>query len=107
MIKDTDEIHKVRSGRIPSVGVSVPMELGCKSSLNPIFLDYMEASSYGHDPSLTLTLGPPQRIRGRAENSKLLILAWCFQGPALIQEPPRVPALEQKTHLSPRKLQDL
>ena len=34
MIKDTneypdEEIHKARSGRIPSTGASVPVELGC------------------------------------------------------------------------------
>ena len=34
MIKDTDEqpdeeIHRVRSGRVPSAGASVPVELGC------------------------------------------------------------------------------
>ena len=33
-MKDTgkqpdEEMHKVRSGRVPSVGASVPVELGC------------------------------------------------------------------------------
>lgn len=37
MIKNTDkqpdEIHRVRSGSVPSAGVSVPMELGCATFL--------------------------------------------------------------------------
>lgn len=46
---------------------------------------------------------------GGAENSKLLIMAWFFQRSGLIQElsksQPIVISLEQKTLLSPRKLQ--
>lgn len=50
--------------------------------------DFMEASSSRHNRSLTpfsaLSL---LRMGGRAEKSKLLIMTWSFQWPALIQEP--------------------
>lgn len=68
MVKDTDEqsneeIHRVRSRRSPSAGASVPGEVRvchlsgwivCQpgSSWNP-FWDFIEASSYRHDGSLT------------------------------------------------------
>ena len=128
MIKDTDkqpdeEIHRVRSGRVPSAGASVPMELGCVtlpvhgcvhppgSSRNPVLLGFFtEASSCRHDWLLTPFPSPYPlwRMEGGAENSKLLIMTWSFQWPAPIQEPSRSPlrvtSLEQKTLLSPRKL---
>ena len=70
MIKDTDEqsdedIHSVRSGRVPSAGASVPVVLGyitlllCGWSAHPEALgtphywDFMEASSHRHDQLLT------------------------------------------------------
>ena len=40
IIKDTDEqpdeeVHKARSGRVPSAGVSVSVELGCTTLYQP------------------------------------------------------------------------
>ena len=56
---------------------------------NLYFWDFMEASSCRHDWSLTpfLALLPSLDNGGGAENSKLLIMAWSYQWPALIQEP--------------------
>lgn len=51
----------------------------------------------------TLAHLPLRRIGDRAEISKLLLTAWSFWWPALLQEPPRITLLEQKTLLSPRK----
>ena len=69
MMKDTDEqpdeeIHRVRSGRVPKTGISVSLGLGCVSFLVWICLPtwkiyiphtigiFMEASSSRHDQSL-------------------------------------------------------
>lgn len=55
MIKDTNDqpdgdVHRVRSGRVPSAGASVPLELGCitcvcaqqpVSSPNPTLLGFL------------------------------------------------------------------
>ena len=48
MIQDVDEqpdeeIHRVRSGRDPSTGASVPMELGCVTLLNGDVFTNLEA----------------------------------------------------------------
>lgn len=66
LLKGTDEhadgeMHRGRSGRVPSAGASVPLELGCVSLLvrvrvnqhgsspNPGPWDCVEAPSCGHD----------------------------------------------------------
>ena len=50
------------------------------SPLHPYFWHFMEASSYRHDQSLTPFLVPPPLAvgGGRAEMSKLLIMACSF-----------------------------
>lgn len=90
-----DEIHRARSGEggVPSAGASVPVELGCvslpvsirsptwKVSKPKTIGIFMEASSCRHDQLLTPFLGPfpfLEKLEGRAENSKLLIMTWSF-----------------------------
>ena len=68
------------------------------------FGNFMDFSSCKHEQLLTpLPVPLLQRMGVRPENSKLLIMAWCFWWPAPIQEPsenlPRVTLLEQKAPL--------
>ena len=97
MIKDTGEqpdaqVQKARSGRALSAGASVPVERGCAPPSQHVdvfaspevlqtphvrdfyggFLSYVGTM----DDELNLQpLSPPQRMRGGAESSKLLIKA--------------------------------
>ena len=93
-IKGTDEIHKVRSWRIPSVGASVPMELGCRSSLNPIFLDFIEASSCGHNQSLTLLSALLKESGAGLKIPSFLSWPGVSRDQPSSRSPPRVPSLE-------------
>lgn len=75
-----------------------------RSYQNPYFGDFMEASSHGRDQSLTPFPAPLQRM-STAESSKLLIISGLPGDQSPSRSPPRVTSLEQKTFLSPRKLQ--
>lgn len=87
-----DEIHRVGSGRVLSTRVSVSVELGASSSWyvgvftklealrTPSLWDFSRGSSFWHDSSLTpfLALSSYLENGSKAENSKLLIMAWSF-----------------------------
>lgn len=127
MIKDTDkrpdvEIHRARSGRVPSTGASVPVQLGCVTlpvsgcvcqpgSHTPCFGDFMEASSHRHDKLLTpFSALLPSQGNGEMElkiprfkSGFGLSSDWpsSRRQPGAHAESPH----EEKTLLSPRKLQ--
>lgn len=69
---------------------------------------FLEASTHRYDRSLTPFL-PFSLLKkmggGRAENSKLLFMAWSLWWPALIQKPTQSHLIGTKTLLSPRKIQ--
>lgn len=100
-IKPDEEIHRVGFGRVPSVGASVPTELGQitlpvhglvhppGSSQNLVLLRFLLRLPHVAW-SITNSISTPIILSGgwrRAENSKLLIMAWFFQWSALIQKP--------------------
>ena len=88
-----EELHRLKSRKVPSAGASVPMELGCmtllscrcvdqpRNSLNPILLGFLWRFHYidmiDHQVSLQ-PLSHSWRVGGRAEYSKHLIMAWSF-----------------------------
>lgn len=69
MNSQMEEKHKVRAGRVPGTGSSVPMDMRCVTLLvwmcsltwklsKPYYWDVMEASSLRHDQLVTSIFSP-------------------------------------------------
>lgn len=113
-IVEVQESPRYRSFCLRAIGVChPPSKWVCSQAwkLSELLVYFYGGFIFWHDRSLTpfLALLPLKWIGSRAENSKLFLMAWLSQWPAVIQEPsrssPRVASLEQMTLLPPRKLQ--